>query len=494
MLFLSRSTLSLLIYLTGMLCTAFAAPSGLPSAGTLKNAEGEVWYGVYMFGKKAGYSSAQFTVMKDHYLLTNTLRLEIDTLGSRQIVQTTGALRFRRSDGMISFAHSEFTQGQRKTSGTLQIRGGEALLIKMIAGVRTEEKIAPPAFSLRDALIMQELMALGKAAPGVKVSSKYFESLPPFSKLITLENELVEISKKHIEGVETELYNWKSFSPDQGATMKYLIRSDGVVVRTDVVGMMSMRLEAESTAKSDLEAPDLIALSLIRPNRLIRNPRKLRLLDLRVELPKAFTAKRGYIQVLRRNGLLYDLRIVSPGLGIPGYLASLITPREEPPESSLSADPLIQSDHPEIIQASRKITAGSTDTRERVGRLVRHVYTSVRKAYRAELSNALDVHRSKVGDCTEHAVYFVALARAAKIPARTLTGLVYTDLEGGGFGGHAWAEVWIDGHWEPVDPTMNQVVADAAHIPLSEGIEKIGAIQDWWQIKTIEVLHQEHLP
>jgi len=39
-------------------------------------------------------------------------------------------------------------------------------------------------------------------------------------------------------------------------------------------------------------------------------------------------------------------------------------------------------------------------------------------------------------------------------------GLVYVD---GSFFYHAWPEVWLDG-WVAVDPTLDQLPADAAHI------------------------------
>jgi transglutaminase-like putative cysteine protease len=64
------------------------------------------------------------------------------------------------------------------------------------------------------------------------------------------------------------------------------------------------------------------------------------------------------------------------------------------------------------------------------------------------------------GDCNEHTVLYVAMARALGLPARTAVGLVYVD---GAFYYHAWPEVWL-GEWVAVDPTFGQYPADAAHI------------------------------
>ena len=55
---------------------------------------------------------------------------------------------------------------------------------------------------------------------------------------------------------------------------------------------------------------------------------------------------------------------------------------------------------------------------------------------------------------------YVALARAAGLPARPVAGLV--DL-GGRFYYHAWPEVYL-GDWVAVDPTLDQFPADAGHV------------------------------
>ncbi len=76
------------------------------------------------------------------------------------------------------------------------------------------------------------------------------------------------------------------------------------------------------------------------------------------------------------------------------------------------------------------------------------------------LPSAAEVLRTRVGDCNEHTALFVALARAAGLPARIAVGLVYLR---GGFYYHAWPEVYVEergrGLWLPVDPTLNQFPA-----------------------------------
>ena len=87
------------------------------------------------------------------------------------------------------------------------------------------------------------------------------------------------------------------------------------------------------------------------------------------------------------------------------------------------------------------------------------------------LPSALEVLRTKIGDCNEHTALYVAMARALGIPTRIAVGLVHMR---GAFYYHAWPEVYIaegDGRglWLPVDPTLNQFPADATHVRLARG-------------------------
>jgi hypothetical protein len=87
------------------------------------------------------------------------------------------------------------------------------------------------------------------------------------------------------------------------------------------------------------------------------------------------------------------------------------------------------------------------------------------------LPSAREVLRTRVGDCNEHTVLYVAMARSLGIPSRIAVGLVYLH---GAFYYHAWPEVYLEGPpgrglWVPVDPTLNEFPADATHVRLARG-------------------------
>jgi transglutaminase-like putative cysteine protease len=140
-------------------------------------------------------------------------------------------------------------------------------------------------------------------------------------------------------------------------------------------------------------------------------------------------------------------------------------------DSWLRPELFLESDAPEIVAEAKKAAAGATEPRLIAERLTRYVNALLEKKPTVSLPSALEVLRTRVGDCNEHTALYVAMARALGLPARIAVGLVYVR---GGFYYHAWPEVYVQegrgrGLWLPVDPTLNQFPADATHIRLARG-------------------------
>ena len=68
-----------------------------------------------------------------------------------------------------------------------------------------------------------------------------------------------------------------------------------------------------------------------------------------------------------------------------------------------------------------------------------------------QFRDALEVLNHMAGDCTEHSILFIGLARAAGLPAREVAGMIYVTEDPAGFYFHQWAKVWV-GKWIDVDP------------------------------------------
>jgi len=133
----------------------------------------------------------------------------------------------------------------------------------------------------------------------------------------------------------------------------------------------------------------------------------------------------------------------------------------------LAPEPLIQSHDPRIAAQARQIIERERSPARAAELLTHWVHRSVRRATAAEGSvpSAVRVLETRRGDCNEATTLFVALARSAGLPSRSVGGLIYLN---GRFYYHAWAEVYLH-DWIAVDPTFDQFPADASRLPIAIG-------------------------
>ena len=129
----------------------------------------------------------------------------------------------------------------------------------------------------------------------------------------------------------------------------------------------------------------------------------------------------------------------------------------------------IQAEHPTIRAKAVEVLDGEINAWKSAEKLCRWVYKSIHdKNLKIGFGSALQTLESLEGDCTEHTVLMIAMARAVGIPARVCAGLVF---QHDAFYYHFWPEVYV-GEWVAMEPTLGQVQADANHIQLAgSGLE-----------------------
>ncbi len=124
----------------------------------------------------------------------------------------------------------------------------------------------------------------------------------------------------------------------------------------------------------------------------------------------------------------------------------------------------IQAEHPTIRAKAIAVLDGEINAWKSAEKLCRWVYKSIHdKNLKIGFGSALQTLESLEGDCTEHTVLMIAMARAVGIPARVCAGLVF---QHDAFYYHFWPEVYV-GKWVAMEPTLGQVQADATHIQLA---------------------------
>jgi len=115
---------------------------------------------------------------------------------------------------------------------------------------------------------------------------------------------------------------------------------------------------------------------------------------------------------------------------------------------------LIQSNDLQIILMMENITSNESNVHEKVSKIYNFVTKHIRYAKQDKEKGALWALENGVGDCSEYSYLFVALCRAAGIPARVQAGFAFRSLGETLEDGHMWAEYYLENYgWIPVDTT-----------------------------------------
>ncbi|MBV6516674.1 MAG: hypothetical protein HPKKFMNG_02362 [Planctomycetes bacterium] len=162
----------------------------------------------------------------------------------------------------------------------------------------------------------------------------------------------------------------------------------------------------------------------------------------------------------------YAARLKSRRLGAdfkaPAYP---LTQVDDTVKALLEPTPQCESHDDVLVKKAQELVKGAKDSRAAAEALCKFVYRYLKKeSGNSGSATARQAFDEKKGDCTEHSALFVALARAAGLPARNVSGVVYVSGGSEGFWGyHAWSEVWL-GQWVPVDATVNEVGTSARYL------------------------------
>lgn len=426
------------------------------------------WYGVYLDGSKSGYALIECLAAKvgdaDAVVVDLKLRLKLVTLGQKQDVRVFQKRTYLRS-GELHEVSCRMKTDATEAQATATVKDGKAVVVMSMAGIPAEPKELPkPRESLRDWLAAERL-AHPDAKPGDKIQIWMLEPL----MLTEFEGEIALKERKEIVflGVPTKVTVLSQKFSKMGMDGEVLVDERGVVLEQVLGQMFVLRLESEKQAKDVQYSADLVRLGCVRLEPAPANPAAIRTLSLQftgIEDP-ALLLSDGRQRWAKQDDGSHVVE-VNAAMPPPEKLAKLPVDREKFGDD-LAPTPFVQSADPAIKAQAAQIVGDERDAYAAARKINAWVYRNIRKVGTAALSNASEVLKTREGDCTEHTVLFVALARAAGIPAREVAGLTAVD-RGDGLYYHAWPEVWI-GDWIAMDPTLGQDLADATHVKFAQG-------------------------
>ena len=445
------------------------------AAGARMLAPGTHWFVIRMGDVPIGLAQSRLDTLPQGYVFNDEMTMDVPALG--QVQRATARTRIDLGPS-LDLQGFEFELDSR--IGEFQVRGrvrdDSTLAVTMDAGSGPQESVMNVgAGLLLDAALSLRMAASGALEEGNEFTARIFDPSSMSEREVVVsvgarETMIVTDSARLENGrwIPTLLDTVPVFRVEQrfgGVTISNWIDEDGQIVRAESpLGFTIERMyyelarqewEGGQSAELALGYGALIEGTAISSNvdvtRVAEQP-QLRVRLGGVEL-EGFDLEGGR-QSLRGDTLTVTRESVTRAPYTLPYSDGGAVAGE------LESTPLIQSNHPRIIEQARRIAAGSTDPAIVAQRLTDWVYGELEKDVTLSVPSALQVLEARSGDCNEHTVLYVALARALGLPTRTAVGLVHIR---GSFYYHAWPEVWL-GEWVAADPTLGQYPADASHL------------------------------
>lgn len=429
---------------------------------------GETWYGVYLQDRKCGH--AVFRASEETYQDAPAYAFAMDV--TMKIVMLGKKIEMAISEKRL-FEKGEqgrllYVRHHSRSPLELEIEGRVAgarmkLTTKQFGRERTTE-IEAPRETLADFLVEKRL-AERNAKIGDRIESVMFE--PSLMKCLASVTTLKARREILWDGVPVSVLETETLLKDLGAMARSYLTERGEMLQTQIAKVLVLRRESQAAAQDISYSRDVVTGGVVRTKKIIRKAPKVTRLAVRLKgLPgEALIIPSARQRYEKEADGAYVLRIGMDQLPTGG------SPKRPFPKKDFSAElaatHLVQSDDELVIRTAKAVIGDETDAWRATKKIVAWVDRTIRVKPVPILSNALAVLETKEGDCTEHAVLFVALARAVGIPARQACGLVYWE-PGGGFYYHAWAEAYV-GRWIAVDPISGQYAVDATHIKLAHG-------------------------
>lgn len=426
-----------------------------PQTSIPQEQDSELWSGIYIKGKKSGYSVSSIKKTEKGYIISEKVEMVLKVMNTYQRITTTSTINTDPNLLMDSFTYQI-----NSPATSLSLNGRIAnnnIHIKTTAG---KEDIVLP-FKGRPFLSANIIPYLFKR--GIKENIRYKINILDPSTLSQDEIaiELVEKEKRKVGNITEDAYHLKGTY--KGMIMHTWVKQDGRTIREESplgITMVQEPLETAIREPKEDELIDIIEATAVAANVQIKEPAKVRYLKARLHGVNL----KGFRMNDERQSIGNDI-IEIRGDDINNIKAKRLPISKKDYEAYLRATPFIQSNDKEIVKLANEIIGTERDSLRAAMLINDWVYRNIQKRPTVSIPSATDVLKMRTGDCNEHTTLFVALARAAGIPARINAGMVYL---GDRFFYHAWPEVYV-GKWLAVDPTLNQFPADATHIRFVTG-------------------------
>ncbi len=430
------------------------------------------WFGLYLRGKKLGYAEMGCRVTKwkgktvVERLSRMVMQAQLYTTAVR--LESKSTMRYDAINGemlqydysMVGAQQHKTLKVERKSDGWHSRRTYKAGAIvkptekKIIKTIKSNLANGEPAVS---ALLIE-----GKLKPGARY--RYVEFDPEDVQDRDSAIQLLNTATRSLRGVKVKLHKLEMLEMHRRMSGVTVVDAEANWLDGLLQGTIRIRREEKTLAKRvDPNAGDFGLGVVIKAKMNVKKPGKVSQVKLQMDgfLPTALTES-GRHKLVKKGAKSAILTITRESLATPPTMTLPVTNKAY--AKHLKATHNIEAKHAEIRALAKKAIGGENNALKAARKINSFIFKYLRKSLSTNLDSALAIARARAGDCTEHARLMVAMCRAVGLPAREVGGVTYVpDL--GGFGYHAWVEVWV-GRWITSDPSWNELPANATHIQM----------------------------
>lgn len=435
----------------------------------------EIWESIFLRGAKVGYTHSTVKQLGQGDDATREFEQEMVTelrrAGDTVDLEIKLACDETLDGKLISFNGSVLL-GPTPQRFVGIVVGDELRLETTTAGRTATSSIAWDG-TAGGFMAVEDSLRTAPLKPGEKRQFKVLAP-PPLVQIADIELEAVDFEETELPGGTFNLLRVNQ-SIDFGAAqpIRSLMWTDeaGVVLKSEIesMGEVHFRTTPElARAANQVADVDLLSDQAISLEKPIPNAHRTKKARYRVTLAgdnprEIFHSGTGQsLESIDDRTAMLTVEALDP---------KSISPKgaeEESVADDLQPNQLIQSDDPRVMALADSVEVEGDNPVQLALALERMVHDSIsQRNFTQAFASAAAVAETLEGDCTEHAVLLAAVARARGIPARVAVGLVYVgSLQG--FGYHMWTEVFVNGHWLPLDATLGQGGIGAAHLKLAD--------------------------
>jgi len=427
----------------------------------------EHWYNLTLMNTKIGYV----------YISSEKTEYDGEEV-DRQKINTVISLKGLGSDVTIERTHVEYIGPDliprhflfiSNESGLKQVEGriidGVAHIKTTLNGETTESEVPVPPDTISEYTGVESLFQ-----QGLKIGDKRNFHIFSLDLLRPVKTEIEVEAQDTLtyQSEEKQVYVLRqTLDMMNRLTTKVWLDTDGVSYRTQTpmmgVSMVTTKTDKEA-ALGDTEEVDIVLKTRILPS---GKPPKRNARNFEADVKLTSGSIADTIMSNSRQKLeVNSARAGRLSIQVPTVAAEDCPdlPVQGAEGKYLGASAYIQTDAPAIRAKTEEILDGEVNSWRAAEKLCQWVHTAItEKKISGGFGSSLTALESLSGDCTEHTVLFIALARAAGIPARICSGIAFAQRDA--FYYHFWAEVYV-GRWVQMDPTWGQTIADANHIQL----------------------------